>query len=216
MTRRWFGMVGVCSICGLFGGDVFGESAVHPDQEIRVTVAYSPATHEEGMQLRVALLDDTTDLLAHITRLQEDSKKGLEPLVKRYIHAAEMLTQLRAATAEEKAPIIQRFRRAERQIDDILSSYRQQIDQLLERATLNMYTASTLDESFVFSGIPSGNYRVYAELMFSTTTLRWFESVSVKGGDDGSVNLTRDNLKNPYWTDLNWWSFMNLDFSKHH
>jgi hypothetical protein len=30
------------------------------------------------------------------------------------------------------------------------------------------------------------------------------------------VTLTRNNLKNPYWTDLNWWSFMNLDFSKHH
>ena len=88
--------------------------------------------------------------------------------------------------------------------------------------------------SHQFQNVAPGKYRLYGILAFSTTTLRWFEPIVVKcgvqnsfrkagvqnsfckGGDRPTVYLTRDNIMNPYWTELNWWSFMNLDFSKHH
>jgi hypothetical protein len=118
--------------------------------------------------------------------------------------------------SDEKAQFIQQFREAEQQIEEVLTEYRKPIEILLNNATIVSKTYSSWEESFPFHGIEAGIYRVYAELSFSTTTLHWFEPLQLKGGGDSSVILTRDNLNNPYWTDLNWWSFMNLDFSKHH
>jgi hypothetical protein len=184
--------------------------------DIPVCVSYHQPLPQDDLHLTLVLLDDTPDLLAQITALQEKSKPELEPLIKQYMYAAEMLGRLALSESEKRTQFLQQFVEVEQQINIILDGYRKQIDEILESAALLSTTCSSITESCSLSDVVPGNYRIYAELSFSTTMLQWFEPIEVKGGDSVPVNLTRDNLKNPYWTDLNWWSFMNLDFSKHH
>ncbi len=214
--RQFFMACIVLMITMSIGTSQLEVSALENRQDILVHVSYSRPLPEDGLQLAVTLLDDAHDIFAQITALQEESKPALEPVLKRYMYAAEMLGRLPAADAEKRAQFHQQFSEAETQINRILAGYRQQIYDILDNAALMSTACSSLTEACSLSGVASGKYRVSAELSFSSTTLRWFEPVEVKGGEAISVSLTRDNLKNPYWTDLNWWSFMNLDFSKHH
>jgi hypothetical protein len=184
--------------------------------DIPVAVSYNQPLPQDDLQLTLLLLDDTHDLLAQMTALQEKSKPELEPLIKQYMYAAEILGRLAVSESKKRTQFQQQFAEVEQQINNILDNYRKQIDAILESAALLSNMCFSITESCFLPDVAPGNYRIYAELSFSTTTLRWFEPIEVKGGDSVPVNLTRDNLKNPYWTDLNWWSFMNLDFSKHH
>lgn len=193
--------------------------------EITVTL---PAAQEiavlpnAAFSLRLALLDDRENLLAQIEQLKEQSKAELEPLVKEYMYAAGVLTQLAAQSEAEptarqtQAQRLKAFKTAEQQIAAVLAHYRTRIEARLQQNTLQTRTFSARTGNARFERVAPGQYRLLAALTFATTTLRWFEPILVKGGDRPTVRLTRANLMNPYWTDLNWWSFINLDFSKHH
>jgi hypothetical protein len=221
MQRQWHGIVKIVGYLALIltGTGVFPLTGVTAENrlDIPVHVSYHQPLPQDDFQLTLVLLDDTHDLLAQITALQEKSKPELEPLIKQYMYAAEMLGRLAVSESEKRTQFQQQFADVEQQINNILAGYRQQIDGVLEAAMLASVTCSSLKTDCLLSEIKQGKYRVHAELSFSTTTLRWFEPVDlIKGGDNVTVMLTRDNLNTPYWTDLNWWSFMNLDFSKHH
>ena len=179
--------------------------------------------------LQCYLLTDSSDILSQIEQLKEQSKAQLEPLIKQYMLVAETLSQitLNAPTDKEKQAEKNRlhkmFNKTEKTINNILEQYRAVIDSIIHHHTIRTCTMSLSSVSpqlstlsCQFRHIPSGGYRIYGVLIFSTTKLTWFEPVSIKGGDSYTVNLNRDNIKNPDWTELNWWSFMNLDFSKHH
>jgi hypothetical protein len=209
---------GVLCVVGILGFTALGDTAQasRNGQNVCVSVDYPAVPAGEPLLFEITLLDDSTDLAVRLTTLQNESKPLLEPLVKDYMYAAEYLTRIAASTSEEKTRFLRQFRTSEQQIERILDTYHQQLETLLEQAAIISQQAPTVDEALCLPGVSSGVYRVYAELSFSTTQLRWFEALQVKGGGDASVTLTRDNLKNPYWTDLNWWKFINLDFSKHH
>ena len=173
----------------------------------------------EQSRVTVFLLDDHQDLSGLLTELQEESKAQLEPLVKKYMYTAELLTRLAAQRerAVEKKQALLSFHKQEAQIQHILDKYTAQIIQLFQKQTLQIRREEGRSvERIEFHDIPSGNYRVYAVLTFATTTLHWFEALNIKGGDTALCVLTRETLNNPYWTELNWWKFINLDFSKHH
>jgi hypothetical protein len=192
-------------------------AAATEQSAIVVQLAYQRPLPEHELLLRLSVFDDGDDLHARITALQDASKPALEPLVKRYMYAAEMLGYAaRSDDADARAAFRRQFDDAEAQINHILAEYRQQIDAVLADAHLLAHTCASAFEPCAVAGVAPGRYRLYAELSFATTTLRWFEAVEVKGGETVSVALTRDNLKNPFWTDLNWWRFLNLDFRKHH
>ena len=216
---------------------LYAESFISPDSgEITVEIdcgkdmtlftKYTPI-------VRISLLSDKNDILSQIENLREQSKVELEPLVKQYMLTAEKLTQLTAKTDVDTAQTIQRskkrlfidFKEVGEKIDAVLQHYQTTIDSLIEQNTLQTLSISSSRATYQFSNIAAGKYRIYGVMTFSTTTLRWFEPIVVKcgvqnsfcqGGDRPTVYLTRDNIMNPYWTELNWWSFMNLDFSKHH
>jgi hypothetical protein len=111
---------------------------------------------------------------------------------------------------------VQTFKTTEKAIETVLERYRMLIDARLQRDTIKTLTSSYPTVTSQFENVAPGTYRLYGVMTFATTTLRWFEPIVMKGGGRYSITLTRENLLNPYWTDLNWWSFMNLDFSKHH
>jgi len=204
-----------------------------PDSgEIAVNIYYGKDTAlftEYTTTVQLYLLTDDDDILAQIEQLKEQSKAKLEPLVKQYMQAAEKLTQLALEVGtdrekqDEKKRLHNIFTIAEKTLNAILKKYRGVIDSLIEHHTLQTFTmplsrimhhVSSINHQF--ENVAPGKYRVYGIMAFSTTTLRWFEHITVKGGDRHTIYLTQDNITNPYWTDLNWWSFMNLDFSKHH
>jgi hypothetical protein len=183
--------------------------------------------------VQISLLSDRNDILSQIENLREQSKVELEPLVKQYMLTAEKLTQLTAKTDADTTQTIQQskkrlssaFKAIEKEINAVLIHYQAIIDSRIQQNTLETFMLSCSDVSCHFQNVAPGKYRIYGVMTFSTTTLRWFEPVIVKsgvqnsfckGGDRPTVYLTRDNIMNPYWTELNWWSFMNLDFSKHH
>ncbi|PIE35541.1 hypothetical protein CSA56_03815 [candidate division KSB3 bacterium] len=177
--------------------------------------AYSP-------RLTLCVLDDRQDIGAYIERLREESKPVLEPLVRRYMLSSEALTRL---TVRRDSPAIQKersrlradFSSANEDIDSILAYYRRRIDRCIEQAIIrHLAEMPVRSDAIVLRELPPGTYRVYGVISFATTTLHWFEGVTLEGGESHSIILTRTNMMNPYWTDLNWWSFMNLDFSKHH
>jgi len=179
-----------------------------------------PAVVGETPKLQFFLLSDADDLVAQIVRLQEQSKPELEPLVQQYMLCAEQLIRIASRRDQERQPeyaqLLQSFQAAEAQIQMVLARYRAQIDRVLQAHLVNVQTGNLELDHAAFREIVPGAYRLYVVMTFATTTLRWFEPIIVKGGGCHSVTLTRENLMNPYWTDLNWWSFMNLDFSKHH
>lgn len=183
--------------------------------------------------VRISLLSDKNDILSQIENLREQSKVELGPLVKQYMLTAEKLTQLTTKTDADTAQTIQQskkrlssaFKAIEKKINAVLTHYQAIIDSRIQQNTLETFTLPCSGVSRQFQNVAPGKYRIYGILTFSTTTLRWFEPIIVKygvqnsfckGGDRPTVYLTRDNIMNPYWTELNWWSFMNLDFSKHH
>lgn len=219
-TWQWIGRWTACLALTLIWGAALSRDASAAENcqgAVEVRVAYNVPLPEGGVRLTLTLLDDADDVLARITALQEASKPELEPLIKRYMHAAEMLSRLSQAASEQRAQFRQQFDEAETHISHILARYHQQLRRIVEHAAVASQTCAALVADCRLADVKPGQYRLLAELSFSTTTLRWFEPVEVKGGDSPvSVLLTRDNLKNPYWTDLNWWSFLNLDFSKHH
>jgi hypothetical protein len=188
---------------------------IHYVQDSTVLTRYTPS-------IQLSLLDDRDPILAHLEQLREQSKGELEPLVKQYMQIAETLTRL-AVTAdtghssqETKAQFVQTFKITEKAIETILERYRMLIDARLQHDTIKTLTTSCSTVTSQFENVAPGAYRLYGVMTFATTTLRWFEPIVVKGGGCYPITLTRENLLNPYWTDLNWWSFMNLDFSKHH
>jgi hypothetical protein len=193
--------------------------------EILVTIHYpqDPTVLTRHMpSIQLSLLDDRDPILAHLEQLREQSKGELEPLVKEYMRIAGTLTQF-AVTAdtgqlpqEKKTQLVQTFKTTEKAIETVLERYRMLIDARLQRDTIKTLTSSYPTVTSQFKNVAPGPYRLYGVMTFATTTLRWFEPIVVKGGDRYTITLTRENLLNPYWTDLNWWSFMNLDFSKHH
>jgi hypothetical protein len=197
-----------------------GEIAVniYYGKDTALSTKYTPAIH-------LYLLNDKDNILAQIEQLKEQSKAELERLIKQYMLAAEMLTQLAVKTGTEsitqhtKDQLSEDFKVNKKRIDAVLEHYQTAIDTLIEQHTLQTHTTSVpriTHHASRIRNIAPGKYRLYGVMTFATTTLRWFEPIVVKGGDRHTVYLTRDNLMNPYWTDLNWWSFMNLDFSKHH
>lgn len=192
-------------------------SAAGECQDIAVHVEYGQPLPDDDIQVHLTLLDDAADLQAQFTALQEESKPTLEPLIQRYMLAVERLSRLAPEQAEARRRLHQQAAEAEDGIQATLTAYRRQLDALLDEAALRRQSCASLTEACVLSGAAPGAYRLYAEVAVATTRLRWFEPLTItKGGDALSVRLTRDNLQNPYWTDLNWWRFLNLDFSKHH
>jgi hypothetical protein len=172
--------------------------------------------------IQLSLLDDRENILAQIEQLREQSKVELEPVVKQYMQTAETLIQLTMKTRAGQAPqhtreqLVNTFKTTEQNIEAVLERYRPIIAARIHQATIETFTLSDPTVNAQFGNVAPGPYRIYGVMTFATTTLRWFEPIEVKGGDRSTVNLTRANMMNPYWTDLNWWSFMNLDFSKHH
>ena len=136
------------------------------------------------------------------------------------MRVTEALTKL-ATTAREthqaqQEQLVRRFTILDLHIQEILDAYQVQLDALIKQRTVRTLSCPGITEPCRIADIPPGRYRLYGVVTFSTTTLRWFEAIVLKGGDRPTVILTRENLMNPYWTELNWWSFINLDFSKHH
>lgn len=172
--------------------------------------------------LQLTLLADDDDLLADIETLREQSKLELEPLMKRYMYAADALVKLSSDAdlneeeRQERTRLHEVYQNTDAQIQSILNRYRGDIEHQLRTHTLDTATLSLkYSDVHTFQCRP-GRYRMYAVLTFSTTTLTWFDAIIVQGGDRHSLKLTREGLMNPFWTDLDWWSFINLDFSKHH
>ncbi|GAK56072.1 hypothetical protein U27_03034 [Candidatus Vecturithrix granuli] len=190
--------------------------------ELVIEVLYPPDIEtlaKYDPQFQITLLADDEDILGQIKRLQDQSKPELEPLVKQYMYAAEALNQFKNGkiTDQQQAQLMQSFTVAEKRIQQVLERYTALITVLLQRYTHqkipNAPFATTI---LTLRDVAPGHYRVYGVLTYTTTTLAWFEPVHIKGGERRTITFTRDNLHNPYWTELNWWSFVNLDFSKHH
>jgi hypothetical protein len=172
--------------------------------------------------IQLSLLDDRENIFAQIEQLREQSKAELEPLVKQYMQTAEALTQLAVKTntgqsaRHTRERLLNAFKTTEKNIQMVLEHYRTLITARIQQDTIETLTLPDPTVNGQFGNVTPGRYRIYGVMTFATTTLRWFEPIVVKGGDRHTVDLTRENMTNPYWTDLNWWSFMNLDFSKHH
>ena len=191
--------------------------------EIRVSLDSAQIPTQYTPELSISLLADDDDVLAQIEALREQSKAELEPLVKQYMYTAEELTQLALQqsdeqhTRQDKDRLLSVFATTEKNIQAVLKHYEAMIDSIIRRYTLRKVTdVSVCSESIPFKEIPPGTYRVYGVLTFATTALTWFEQIRIEGGGCHTVHFTRENRKNPYWTALDWWSFINLDFSKHH
>lgn len=195
----------------------FGEITVEIEygKETALFIKYTPIVH-------ISLLSDTDDILAQIEDLREQSKTELEPLIKQYMLTAEKLTRLTTQTdagqtiQQTKKQLSNNFKAIDERIHTVLVHYQKIIDSRIQQHTLKTFILPGSVINHQFKDIAPGKYRLYGVMMFATTTLRWFEPVVVKGGDRPTVYLTHDNMMNPYWTELNWWSFMNLDFSKQH
>jgi hypothetical protein len=207
---------------GFYGFHCVAEEAQAPG-DITVAFKYAVAPDvfvQSPPTLQILFLSDHDDIFSQIEALKEQSKAELEPLVKQYMYAAETLmtsaAEARQADQQTQKRAAELFKTAETHIEVVLARYQLQIDSLMQQHTLMTAMLTLLPAERRFTQIQAGKYRVYAVLTFSTTALRWFEPVEVKGGGRHTITLTRENLMNPYWTDLNWWSFMNLDFSKHH
>ncbi len=183
---------------------------------------YAPEIARHHPSFHVLLIADNEDILAQIESLKEQSKPALEPVIREYMLAVEALTRLAASqkreqgSEQQKQALRARFYSADTKLTTILAGYRQQIDDLLQQNTVQTLVSLVSSDPLLVAGIPSGKYRIYGRVMFATTTFHWFEPVIIQGGECRTMTLTRENMTNPYWTDLNWWSFMNLDFSKHH
>jgi hypothetical protein len=212
------GILGLLALCFTMPLTVAAELST--DIFIQVEIADKlPNFSWEQSRIKVFLLDDRHNLSRQLTDLQEESKAQLEPLIKEYMYTAELLTRLAAQKekAEERTEALLSFHEQETQIQRVLDGYAAQIDRIFQEQTLQIRREEgQAVERIEFHDIPPGKYRVYAVLTFATTTLQWFEALSIEGGDTVLCALTRENRHNPYWTDLNWWSFINLDFSKHH
>lgn len=167
------------------------------------------------------LLDDQDDIFTQIEALREQSKAELEPVIKQYMLTVEALNQVASQKKKglnpEKDRLLSRFKAIEGQVDLLLEQYKERIDTLIEGHILQTIRMEfPVSKALCFKDLLPGKYRVYGELTFSTTRLRWFKALIIRGGDSYTIIFTRQNMQNPYWTELNWWSFMNLDFSKHH
>ncbi len=173
-------------------------------------------------RMMLYVLNDQDNIEAHIEQWKEESKDILEPLVRQYMLTAETLLHVtsRAHSLEvqkEQARLLSQFASVKQAIESYLTDYRQRIEHLIDHYTVRRVNVmSAGPDAIVLCGFPPGKYRIYGIVSFATTTLRWFEAVTLKGGDRQNIVFTRENMTNPYWTDLDWWSFMNLDFSKHH
>jgi len=174
-------------------------------------------------RIHLSLLIDDEDLLSQIELLREQSKPELEPLIKQYMYTAETLTQFALKnknvrdTQQKKEQFMKVFTTTQKRIHTVLAQYKAVIKSIIQRHTLRtLHDKSAFSDQLQFSELSAGRYRVYGALTFATTSLTWFEPIHVKGGGRYTVTLTRENMMNPDWTELNWWSFMNLDFSKHH
>lgn len=197
--------------------------ANQPTGELIVTVRYDEQADILRMnhaEIRLQLLDDRADLLAQIEALRQQSKAELEPVIKAYMYAAGALTRLASQNSPEQQSqqeqLSRTFKASEQQLYAILARYRESIRTIMQRDMVQTHALSASTGTISLKKLASGSYRVFVIATFATTRLIWFESVTIKGGDRLRIELTRNNLKNPYWTDLNWWSFINLDFSKHH
>ena len=168
-------------------------------------------------RLSAALMDDADDLLGQIMAWRDASKPALEPLIKRYMHAVERLAQRsNAADSDERQRLAAEVRSLEAQQEALLTTYRRQIGDLLASHTLKRREMAAVSLPMCLDGMSPGKYRIHVILTVETTQFHWFEPIQLQGGDRLAIRLTRENVKNPDWTDFNWWSFMNLDFSKHH
>lgn len=184
---------------------------VYP-QNLETLAQYEP-------QLEITLLADAGNLSGQINALKEQSKSELEPFVKQYMYAAEALNQIRDGKIpqQQQTQLMQSFTAAEKRIQQVLERYTPLITDILQRHTHQKTHRTPLTTTtLTLRDVAPGQYRVYGVLTYSTTTLTWFEPIYIKGGERRTITLTRDNLHNPYWTELNWWGFINLDFSKHH
>lgn len=212
------GVLGVFALCLAMPLAVSAEIPSTIYVQVKIADDLSNFSWEQSC-ITVSLLGDRQDLGGQLTRLQEESKPQLEPLIKQYMFAAEQLTHLRGhkERTEEREQTLRSFHEQETRIQHILDDYTVQIAQIFQQQTLQIRREEGRAVEYIeFHEIPPGNYRVHAVLTFSTTTLHWFEALRVEGGDTALCVLTREKLNNPYWTELNWWSFINLDFSKHH
>ena len=167
-------------------------------------------------RLSAALMDDADDLLGQIMAWRDASKPALEPLIKQYMRSVERLIQLPAGSSDERQRLIADTAVLEAQTYAILERYRLQIRGLLASHTLKWREMAAVSLPVCLDGMSPGKYRVHVILTVETTQFHWFEPIQLQGGDRLAIRLTRENVKNPDWTDVNWWSFMNLDFSKHH
>lgn len=225
MSRVWIALklnVGLIIFTGVLVGYAVA-SRCEEKGEFVVELLYPhdfEALRCDNPRLEITLLVDDDDLLRQTTALQEQSKPELEPLVKQYMYAAEALNRVRTeerSHQEQQARLMQSFTSAERRIRQVLERYASLIARLLDRHTCRKFYKTPLTTTtLTFRDVPPGQYRAYGVLTYTTTRLTWFEPVHIKGGECRTITFTRDNLYNPYWTDLNWWSFVNLDFSKHH
>ena len=170
----------------------------------------------EHARLSAALMDDADDLLAQIMAWRDASKPALEPLIKQYMRSVERLMQLSAGSSDERQRLSADTAVFEAQTYAILERYRLQIRGLLASHTLKRREMAAVSLPMRLDGMSPGRYRVHVILTVETTQFHWFEPIQLQGGDRLAIRLTRENVKNPDWTDFNWWSFMNLDFSKHH
>lgn len=181
-----------------------------------------PAVFREyDAHIALYLLDDNDDTFTQIEALREQSKAELEPVIKQYMLTVEALNQVASQKKKglnpEKDRLLSTFKVIEEQVGLILEEYKERIDKLIQGHILQTIRMKfPVSEPLWFKELFPGKYRVYGELTFSTTRLRWFEPLIIRGGDSYTIIFTRQNMQNPYWTELNWWSFMNLDFSKHH
>lgn len=168
-------------------------------------------------RLSVALIDDSGDVLAQIDAWREASKPTLEPLIKRYMYLAERLAQpSNGADSQERLHLGAEMRVLEAQKEEVLNAYHVKIHNLLTSQTKKRIDVAVDSLPAAFEALSPGAYRAYATLTVKTTQFHWFEPFYIQGGDGLTIQFTRNNVKNPDWTDVNWWSFMNLDFSKHH
>ena len=168
-------------------------------------------------RLSVALIDDSSDVLAQIDAWREASKPTLEPLIKRYMYLAERLAQLtNAADSHERQRLGAEMRELETQKDKALTAYRANIRTLLAAQTKKRIDVAVDSLPVTLEALSPGAYRAHVILTVKTTQFHWFEPFHIQGGDRLAIRLSREHIKNPDWTDFNWWSFMNLDFSKHH
>jgi len=176
-----------------------------------------PPLNSADARLSVALIDDSDDLLAQIDAWRETSKLALEPLIKRYMYLAERLTQsASAADSEERERLKTEIRSLEAQKDALLKAYCVKIQKLLASQTRKRLDVAADSLPVTLEAVSPGVYRAHVILAVQTTQYHWFEPFRIQGGDRLAIRLSRENVKNPDWTGFNWWSFMNLDFSKHH